>query len=94
MPARRKTKDDALGRVPLLADLTDRQLGQIEAFADEVEVEAGQVLVDQEGFGHELLIVVDGIAEVTRDGQNIADLGPGETIGEIALLDGKPERRR
>lgn len=90
MPARRKTKVDALRRVPLFADLTDKQLGQIEAFVDEVEVEAGQVLVDQEGFGHELLIVVDGTAEVTRGGRHIADLGPGETIGEIALLDGKP----
>lgn len=90
MPTRRNTKIDALRRVPLFADLTDKQLQGIEAFVDEVEVEAGRVLVDQEGFGHELLIVVDGTAEVTRDGRHIADLGPGEAIGEIALLDGKP----
>ncbi|HSJ46947.1 MAG TPA: cyclic nucleotide-binding domain-containing protein [Euzebyales bacterium] len=90
MPTRRNTKIDALRRVPLFADLTDKQLHGIEAFVDEVEVDAGRVLVDQEGFGNELLIVVDGTAEVTRDGRHIADLGPGEAIGEIALLDGKP----
>lgn len=87
---RRRTKVDALRRVPIFADLTDRQLEQIEAFVDDVEVEAGQVLIDQEGFGQELLIVVDGTAEVTRDGRHVADVGPGETIGEIALLDGGP----
>lgn len=90
VPAKRKTTVDALRRVSLFADLTDRQLEQLEAFVDDVEVEAGQVLIDQEGFGQELLIVVEGTAEVTRDGRHIADLGPGETIGEIALLDGKP----
>ena len=90
MPTRRNTKIDALRRVPLFADLTDKQLHGIEAFVDEVQVDAGRVLVDQEGFGNELLIVVDGTAEVTRDGRHIADLGPGEAIGEIALLDGKP----
>lgn len=91
MPLRKPDeKVAALRRVPLFAELSTRQLQDIEALVDEVEVEAGQVLIDQEGFGQELLVVLDGTAEVTRDGRHLADLGPGEAIGEIALLDGKP----
>jgi cytochrome P450 len=35
-------------------------------------------------------IVVDGLADVTVDGIYLDTIGPGETIGEMALLDGKP----
>jgi len=91
MPSKRRNeKIDALQQVPLFSGLTVRQLEGITPFVDEVDVEAGQVLIDEEGFGQELLIVVDGTAEVTRDGKHIANLGAGEAIGEIALLDGKP----
>lgn len=91
MPSKRRNeKIDALQQVPLFSGLTVKQLEGITPFVDEVDVEAGQVLIDEEGFGQELLIVVDGTAEVTRDGKHIASLGAGEAIGEIALLDGKP----
>lgn len=91
MPSKRRNeKIDALQQVPLFSGLTVKQLEGITPFVDEVDVEAGQVLIDEEGFGQELLIVVDGTAEVTRDGKHIANLGAGEAIGEIALLDGKP----
>jgi len=91
MPSKRRNeKIDALQQVPLFSGLTVRQLEGITPFVDEVDVEAGQVLIDEEGFGQELLIVVDGTAEVTRDGKHLANLGAGEAIGEIALLDGKP----
>src|SRR6266545_3328097 len=35
-------------------------------------------------------IVLDGMADVTSRGLYIATIGPGETIGELALLDGEP----
>ena len=31
-------------------------------------------------------MIVDGVAEVTRDGEHVARLGPGLYVGEIALL--------
>lgn len=88
--SRREEKVAWLRRVPLFADLSTAQLEGVAPFVDEVETEAGQVLVGQEGFGQELLIIVDGTAEVTRDGRHLRDLGPGEVIGEISLLDGGP----
>lgn len=34
--------------------------------------------------------VVDGFADVTRNGHYLGTIGPGETIGEISMLDGRP----
>lgn len=79
-----------LRRVPLLAHLSTAQLESVAPYVDEVETTAGQVLIDQDGFGQELLIIIDGTVEVTRDGRRLRDLGAGEIIGEIALLDGGP----
>ena len=87
---RREEKVAWLRRVPLFADLSTAQLEGVAPFVDEVETEAGHVLIEQGGFGQELLIIVDGSAEVTRDGHHLRDLGPGEVVGEISLLDGGP----
>jgi CRP/FNR family cyclic AMP-dependent transcriptional regulator len=87
---KREEKVAWLRRVPLFSELTTTQLESIEPFVEEVEVEAGQMLIRQEGVGSELLVMIDGAAEVTRDGTRLRTLGPGDVIGEIALLDGRP----
>ena len=87
---RREEKVAWLRRVPLFADLSTAQLAHVAPFVDEVDVEPGQVLIEQDSFAQELIIIVDGAAEVTRDGDHLRDVGPGEVIGEIGLLDGGP----
>lgn len=87
---RREERVTWLRRVPLFADLSTAQLEGVAPFVDEVETEAGHVLIGQAEFGQELLIIVDGTAEVTRDGRHLRDVGPGDVIGEISLLDGGP----
>lgn len=87
---RREDRVAWLRRVPLFADLSTAQLNGIAPFVDEVEADAGQTLIDQDAFGQELLIIVDGAAEVIRDGRRLRTLGPGDVVGEIALLDGGP----
>jgi CRP/FNR family transcriptional regulator/CRP/FNR family cyclic AMP-dependent transcriptional regulator len=88
--SRREQRVSWLRRVPLFADLSTAQLEGVAPFVDEVETEAGHVLMEQGEFGQELLIIVDGTAEVTRDGRHMRDVGPGDVIGEISLLDGRP----
>jgi CRP/FNR family transcriptional regulator, cyclic AMP receptor protein len=88
--SRREERVSWLRRVPLFADLSTAQLEGVAPFVDEVETQAGQVLIEQAEFGQELLIIVDGTAEVTRDGRHVRDVGPGDVIGEISLLDGGP----
>ena len=45
------------------------------------------MVIEEGGFSRELLAIEDGTAEVTRDGEHIADLGPGDIFGEAGMLD-------
>lgn len=40
--------------------------------------------------GREAMVVVEGSATVVRDGEPIATIGPGDIVGELSLLSGRP----
>jgi CRP-like cAMP-binding protein len=82
---------DRLKAIPLFADLPHRDLERLARWTDEVDVKAGKHLVDQGAFPHEFMLIESGTAEVVHDGNRIADLGPGDFFGEMALLE---EQRR
>jgi CRP/FNR family cyclic AMP-dependent transcriptional regulator len=79
--------DERLGRVPLFDGLSKKQLSRISSLMTPVALAAGDVLARQGEIGREFVILLDGEAEVARDGKVIAVRGPGDYIGEIALLD-------
>jgi CRP/FNR family cyclic AMP-dependent transcriptional regulator len=76
-----------LKRIPLFADASDDDLAKVAAFAESREIPEGEVVVEEGGFSRELLAIEEGSAEVTREGQHIADLGPGDVFGEAGMLD-------
>lgn len=76
-----------LKRIPLFAGASDEELGNVATFANAKEVGEGTEVVSEGGFSRELLAIEDGTAEVTRDGEHIADLGPGDVFGEAGMLD-------
>jgi CRP/FNR family transcriptional regulator, cyclic AMP receptor protein len=76
-----------LKSIPLFADTSDEELAQIAAFAQEISVEAGRVLVREGDFSYEFMAIEEGEAEVTRGGEHVADLGPGDFFGEMGLLE-------
>lgn len=78
---------DQLKRIPLFADASDEELSKVAAFAEAKEVDDGTVVVSEGGFSRELLAIEDGTAEVTRDGEHIADLKKGDIFGEAGMLD-------
>lgn len=80
-----------LKAIPLFAELSDHERGQVARWADEIEVREGEHLVHQGAFAHEFFVILEGTAEVTKDGQPLTDLGPGDFFGEIALME---EERR
>ncbi|HET7519459.1 MAG TPA: cyclic nucleotide-binding domain-containing protein, partial [Actinomycetes bacterium] len=49
---------------------------------------AGEVLVAQGDPGDELYLLFDGVLAVEQDGQEIAEVGPGAILGEMAVLEG------
>ena len=76
-----------LKSIPLFAEVGDEELSRIAPFANEVSVEEGKVLVREGDFSYELMAIEEGSAEVTRGGEHVADLGPGDFFGEMGLLE-------
>jgi CRP/FNR family transcriptional regulator, cyclic AMP receptor protein len=76
-----------LKSIPLFAEVGDEELSQIAPFANEVSVEEGKVLVREGDFSYELMAIEEGTAQVTRGGEPVADLGPGDFFGEMGLLE-------
>jgi CRP-like cAMP-binding protein len=76
-----------LKRIPLFSDASDDELRQVATFAESKEVSEGTEVISEGGFSRELMAIEDGTAEVTRDGERIADLGPGDIFGEQGMLD-------
>jgi CRP-like cAMP-binding protein len=87
---RKNAKLDLLRRVPLFARCSGRELNRIASVADELDVPEGRALTREGQPGHEFIVLVDGGAEVRRKGRKLNTLGPGDFLGEIALLADRP----
>lgn len=77
-----------LRNVPLFDELSSHDLQQVAHRADEIEVPEGTHLLDEGRFPHEFFVILDGTVDVVHDGQNVASLGRGDFLGEIAILEG------
>jgi CRP-like cAMP-binding protein len=77
--------------VPFFSRLSKRELATVAQKTDEVDVKQGDVVAREGEFGQEFFVIIDGTAEVLRGESAIAELGPGEFFGEMALLE---EERR
>lgn len=86
------TKVDALARAPLFGELSRQELGELAKATEDLEVEAGKVLTREGDLGREFFVIVDGAVSVTKDGEEIRKLGPGDFFGEIALVYDNPRR--
>ena len=73
--------------LPFFTALSDDDLEVIARQADQVEVPAGEVLAREGDIGHEFFVIEEGTAEVTRNGDVLAELGPGDFFGEMALVE-------
>ena len=85
-------KATALGRAPLFGNLARGDLVQLAMATEDLEVEAGKVLAREGEIGQEFFVIVDGEVSVTKDGEEIRRLGPGDFFGEIALIWDSPRR--
>ncbi len=83
-------KLELLRSIPLFSRLNSRQIERLGQLFDEVDVPAGQVLMREGQTGGEMFIVASGRLTVERNGAHIADRGPGDVVGEIALLSEGP----
>jgi CRP-like cAMP-binding protein len=75
-----------LKAVPFFSGMSKNELAAVAQQTDEVDVAAGKVLTREGDFGEEFFLIDAGTAQVTRGGEPIAELGPGDFFGEMALL--------
>jgi len=87
---RKNTKIDLIKRVPLFSHCSNAQLAALAGEADELDVPAGKTLTRQGDRGREFMVIVDGSADVTKNGRRLNRLRSGDFLGEIALISGAP----
>ena len=65
-----------LAKIPLFQNLSPKQLAAVDALITTIDVPSGRELMRQGDAGREFVVVVDGEAEVRRDGEVIATRVP------------------
>jgi CRP/FNR family transcriptional regulator, cyclic AMP receptor protein len=79
--------EQRLKTIPLFASLGRRERRRVAQLADEVDVREGKELLHEGAYAYEFMVIEDGRAEVMRDGEHVADLGPGDFLGEVGALE-------
>jgi CRP-like cAMP-binding protein len=85
-------KATALGRAALFRNLSRNELVELAKVTEDLEVKEGKVLAREGEIGYEFFVIVDGEVAVTKDGQEVRRLAPGDFFGEIALVYESPRR--
>lgn len=86
----RRGKADLLRALPLFGACSRSELEAIAGVTDELRLPAGRVLMREGESGRELVVIVDGEVSVTRGGKALARRGPGDFVGELALVTHRP----
>lgn len=83
---------DTLRQLAPFAGCTDKELRRLDGLLDETTVPAGTTLTSEGTGGSQAFVIVEGHAEATLGGGRLADFGPGDVVGEMALLDRRAAR--
>jgi CRP-like cAMP-binding protein len=86
----RNQKVEVIKRVPLFSGLSKRELEAVAAIADEVDLREGKELTTQGRSAREFFVLLEGSADVSKDGRRINQLSDGDFFGEIALISHSP----
>ena len=90
MALRKNAKIEALKTVPLFARCSKKELGEIAQITDEIDLPEGKVLTKEGASGREFFVLMEGSADVRRKRRKVGTLGPGDFLGEIALVTDVP----
>jgi CRP-like cAMP-binding protein len=83
---------ERLGRIEFFGSLTEAQRRMLARHVDELTADPGEELMGEGDYGYEAIFIEDGTAEVRQHGELINTVGPGEIVGELALVD--PDGKR
>jgi len=80
------TKRAALTKIDFFKGCTERELADIARLAEEREFAPGDELCHESSFGQLVFVIVGGEATVTAHGEVVGEAGPGDVVGELAML--------
>ena len=75
-----------LEAIPLFASIPAEERELVGDLVDPIQVPVGREVATQDAFGYSFFAIEEGTAEVRVDDVGVAQLGPGDFFGEIALL--------
>src|SRR5258708_2841046 len=81
---------ESLKRLPIFAACSTRDLEAVARLSTTLDISKSKALVTEGTPGHEFVVIRARTVEVTRGGETLAELGPGDYFGEISLIDGGP----
>lgn len=84
------TNADALRSIPLFSGMSDGSIEIIAGIVRDASFPSGASLVREGEPGDSFLIIRSGSATVEQGGRTLRELGAGDFLGEIALIDGGP----
>jgi CRP-like cAMP-binding protein len=87
---RKDAKTELLRRAPLFANCSKGELAMISGIADEIDLKEGKELTRQGAPGREFFVLIEGTADVVKDGLKVNSLEGGDFFGEIALVHHAP----
>lgn len=90
MKLRKNAKVELIRKAPLFSRCSKKELQAIAGYADELSLPEGKELTKQGARGREFVVIVEGSADVRKNGRRVNRLGAGDFVGEIALLSGAP----
>jgi CRP-like cAMP-binding protein len=76
-----------IAAIPLFEGLPADEIERIAGWLEPIDVPAEWHLLNQGSYPDGFFVVLEGTVRVERDGDPVAELGPGEFFGEIALLE-------
>ena len=76
-----------LKQIPLFEGISERDLERLGPMMGEVNVGVNRPLTVEDALGHEFFVLLEGTCDVRVGDRTVAEFGPGDFFGEIALLD-------
>jgi CRP/FNR family transcriptional regulator, cyclic AMP receptor protein len=78
--------ESTLRSIALFDSMPSQARAAVAQHADEMDVPEGTELARQGDFAYEFFVIEEGRAEVLRGGESIAELGPGDFLGEMGIV--------
>jgi diguanylate cyclase (GGDEF)-like protein len=81
------TKAETLGSIPLFENVPRNRLERLAMVSEELDAEPGKVLCQEGRSAREFFVIIEGHAEVAKEGEHVRRLGPGDFFGGAELVE-------